>query len=123
MGTASIGGLEGVVAGRTAICTAEAAGDSLYYRGYDVAELAAKASYDEVAYLLLYGALPNAAALQGFRMRLACARELPEDVKSLLERLPSATHPMDVLRTGVSALGCLEPEPAEIPVLAEGLLA
>ena len=96
-----------VVAGRTAICTAEAAGDSLSYRGFDVTELAAQASYEEVAFLLLYGELPNAADLRDFRMRLAGARELPRDLKTLLERLPAAAHPMDVLRTGVSALGCL----------------
>ena len=123
MGALTTGGLEGVVAGRTAICTAEAAGDSLYYRGYDVAELAAQASYEEVAYLLLFGELPNAGHLGDFRMRLAGARELPPDLKSLLERLPAAAHPMDVLRTGVSALGCLEPESADVPALAERLVA
>ncbi len=123
MGALTTGGLEGVVAGRTAICTAEAAGDSLSYRGFDVTELAAQASYEEVAFLLLYGELPNAAHLGDFRMRLAGARELPPDLKTLLERLPAAAHPMDVLRTGVSALGCLEPESADVPALAERLLA
>ncbi len=122
MGTLSTGGLEGVVAGRTAICTAEAAGDSLYYRGYDVGDLAAQASYEEVAYLLLYGELPNAGQVANFRMRLAGARELPPDLKPLLERLPAAAHPMDVLRTGVSALGCLEPESEDVRAIAERLL-
>ena len=71
----------------------------------------------------MYGELPNAAYLSDFRMRLAGARELPSDLKTLLERLPAAAHPMDVLRTGVSALGCLEPDSADVPALAEGLLA
>ncbi|MGH8509749.1 MAG: citrate/2-methylcitrate synthase [Gammaproteobacteria bacterium] len=120
MGVPTTGGLDGVVAGRTAICTA--AGDRLYYRGYDVEELAAHASYEEVAYLLLYGELPNADRFAEFRMRLADARELPPDLQSVLERLPAAAHPMDVLRTGVSALGCLEPESADVPALAERVL-
>jgi len=123
MGTLTTGGLEGVVAGRTAICTAEAAGDTLFYRGFDVADLAAQASYEEVAYLLLYGELPNAAQLSDFRTRLAGQRELPPDLKTLLERLPAAAHPMDVLRTGVSVLGCLEPVSEDVTALAERLLA
>ncbi|MFH0343914.1 MAG: citrate/2-methylcitrate synthase [Chromatiales bacterium] len=123
MGALTTGGLEGVVAGRTSICTAEAAGDGLFYRGSDVGDLAAQASYEEVACLLLYGELPNAGHLSDFRMRLAGARELPPDLKWLLERLPAAAHPMDVLRTAVSAQGCLEPESTDVPALAERLLA
>ena len=104
------GGLAGVVAGRTSIAVAEAAGSSLAYRGYAIEELVEHADFDEVAYLLLYERLPTQAELDAFRQRLRAQRGLPEPLKDILERLPADTHPMDVMRTGCSALGCLEPE-------------
>ena len=102
-------GLAGVVAGRTAICTVGAAGESLEYRGYDVGDLA-RGSFEETAYLLLYGALPDAAALTRYRARLASLRHLPAQLCATLEAMPASSHPMDVLRTGCSMLGQLEPE-------------
>lgn len=104
------GGLANVVAGTTAICTVGASGHGLTYRGYRIEDLAAQATFEEVAYLLMHGGLPNADSLRAYRARLAGMRELPAELKSVLEQLPSSSHPMDVLRTGCSALGCLEPE-------------
>jgi 2-methylcitrate synthase len=103
-------GLAGVVAGRSAICTVEAAGDSLFYRGYSIVDLAEEASFEEVAYLLIYGELPNAKQLADYRSRLKGLRGLPDGLKTVLEQLPASSDPMDVLRTGCSALGCIEPE-------------
>ncbi len=103
-------GLAGVIAGRTAISTVEAAGTGLFYRGYNITDLATYASFEEVAYLLIYGALPDAKTLIDYRNRLKALRELPDILKELLERIPATANPMDVLRTGCSALGCLEPE-------------
>jgi 2-methylcitrate synthase len=104
--------LSGVVAGNTAISTVGHTGNDLHYRGYDIADLAAQATYEEVAYLLIHGALPSAAELKGYRERLVTLRYLPEPLKAILEQLPAETHPMNVLRTGCSALGALHPEPA-----------
>ena len=104
------GGLAGVNAGETAICTVGKEGYGLSYRGYPIEDLAAKAGFEEVAYLLLYGHLPTRAQLTEYRTLLAQMRELPDALKTALELLPSETHPMDVLRTGCSVLGCLEPE-------------
>jgi 2-methylcitrate synthase len=104
------GGLAGVVAGRTAISTVGKEGVGLTYRGYAIEELAEKATFEEVAYLLLYDHLPNANELATYRNTLGSLRGLPSALKTVLEQLPSRTHPMDVLRTGCSALGCLEPE-------------
>ncbi len=103
-------GLAGVIAGRSAICTVEAAGDSLFYRGYSINDLAKQACFEEVAHLLIYGELPNTKELADYRRRLKGLRGLPAPLKAILEQLPADTDPMDVLRTGCSALGCLEPE-------------
>ena len=100
-------GLEGVIAGETAISTVEG---GLRYRGYPVTELAEKAGFDEVAYLLLHGELPGAAQLADFRKRIAAARQLPESLPALLKALPRSTSPMDVLRTAVSVLAHYDPE-------------
>lgn len=103
-------GLRGQVAGQTAISTVGQAGLGLTYRGYDVKELADHAYFEEVAYLLLYGELPTASQLNNYLQRLAQKRELPAALQSALEQLPASSHPMDVMRTGVSILGVLEPE-------------
>lgn len=103
-------GLAGVVAGRTAICTVGKEGKGLTYRGYTIDDLTAHACFEEVAYLLLYGRLPTRSDLKEYRQRLISLRDLPVVLKSVLENLPRTAHPMDVLRTGCSVLGCLEPE-------------
>ncbi|GAB7530020.1 2-methylcitrate synthase [Pseudomonas sp. 3A(2025)] len=103
-------GLRGQVAGQTALSTVGQAGAGLTYRGYDVRDLAAGASFEEVAYLLLYGELPTQAQLSDYQQRLKGLRDLPVALKEVLERIPAATHPMDVMRTGASMLGTLEPE-------------
>lgn len=103
-------GLAGVVAGRSAVATVGQEGLGLSYRGYTIDELAAHASYEEVAYLLLYGELPTQAELDSFTRRLIAGRGLPPAVRDTLERIPRSAHPMDVLRSGCSVLGCLEPE-------------
>lgn len=103
--------LSGIAAGNTALCTVGRSGNDLHYRGYDIYDLAAKAEFEEVAYLLLYGKLPTLAELAAYKQRLRGLRGLPQGVKIALEQLPPDTHPMDVLRTGVSVLGALEPEP------------
>ena len=106
-------GLEGVVAGETAISTVGKKGRGLSYRGYSIEDLAANATFEEVAYLLIHGQLPNSGELERYRKRLASLRTLPEPLQNLLEQLPAKAHPMDVLRTGCSALGTMEPENAE----------
>ena len=103
-------GLAGVVAGRTAIATVGHAGHDLAYRGYSIEALADGATFEEVAHLLLYGKLPTRDELRRFAQRLAASRGLPPVLRDLLESLPAATHPMDVMRSGCSLLGCLEPE-------------
>jgi 2-methylcitrate synthase len=107
------GGLAGVVAGQTAASTVGKEGLGLTYRGYSINDLAEKATFEEVAFLLLYDHLPNRNELDGYRKKLCSLRGLPAALKTILENLPASTHPMDVLRTGCSALGCLEPESAE----------
>jgi 2-methylcitrate synthase len=104
------GGLAGVVAGQTAICTVGKEGMGLTYRGYSIEDLAAKATFEEVAFLLLYEHLPNRSELETYRKKLASMRGLPAPLKTVLEQLPANAHPMDVLRTGCSALGCIEPQ-------------
>ncbi len=104
------GGLAGVVAGQTSICTVGKEGVGLTYRGYSIEELAEKSTFEEVAYLLIYGKLPTPAELDGYKKKLISLRGLPAKLKTVLEQLPAEAHPMDVLRTGCSALGCLEPE-------------
>jgi 2-methylcitrate synthase len=103
-------GLAGVVAGETAISTVGKEGMGLTYRGYSIHDLAEHATFEEVAYLLLYGQLPTQAQLADYRRRLKQQRALPPALRTVLEQLPASAHPMDVMRTGCSALGCLEPE-------------
>ena len=103
--------LSGVAAGNTALCTVGRTGNDLHYRGYDILDLAAKCDFEEVAYLLLYGKLPAQGELDAYKKRLRSLRGLPQGVKTALEQLPKSSHPMDVLRVGVSVLGTLEPEP------------
>ncbi len=102
--------LSGVVAGNTAICTVGRTGNDLNYRGYDILDVAASSEFEEVAYLLIHGKLPNAAELAGYKTKLKSLRGLPAPVRSVLEQIPAAAHPMDVMRTGVSMLGSLLPE-------------
>ena len=104
--------LSGVPAGNTALCTVGRNGNDLHYRGYDILDLAAHCEFEEVAYLLLYGELPNAHKLTMYKQRLKQLRGLPPQVKLALEQLPATSHPMDVLRVGVSVLATLEPEPS-----------
>ncbi|WP_416424667.1 2-methylcitrate synthase [Pseudomonas sp. App30] len=103
-------GLRGQVAGQTALSTVGQAGAGLTYRGYDVRELAEHATFEEVAYLLLYGELPNHQDLDHYQHKLSTLRDLPKALKEVLERIPANAHPMDVMRTGCSFLGNLEPE-------------
>jgi 2-methylcitrate synthase len=102
--------LSGVVAGNTALCSVGRTGNDLHYRGYDILDLATASEFEEVAHLLVHGTLPNAAALRAYKARLKGLRGLPATLKAALELLPAASHPMDVLRTGASVLGCLLPE-------------
>ncbi len=103
-------GLRGQIAGQTALCTVGKTGAGLTYRGYDVRELAAECDFEEVAYLLFYGELPNTQQLTDYKSRLKTMRDLPQALKEVLERIPASAHPMDVMRTGSSVLGTLEPE-------------
>ena len=102
--------LSGVPAGNTALCTVGRAGNDLHYRGYDILDLANRCEFEEVAYLLAHGKLPNAPELKTYKAKLASLRGLPATVRAALETLPASSHPMDVLRTGVSTLGCALPE-------------
>ncbi|MFO7278050.1 MAG: 2-methylcitrate synthase [Pseudomonadota bacterium] len=102
--------LSGVPAGNTALCTVGRTGNDLHYRGYDILEVAEAAEFEEIAYLLIHGHLPNRSELTAYKSRLKAMRSLPGVVRNVLEQLPAAAHPMDVLRTGVSALGCTLPE-------------
>ena len=102
--------LSGVTAGNTALCTVGKTGNDLHYRGYDILDLAAHCEFEEIAYLLVHGKLPTVAELTAYKTKLQSLRGLPVTVKAVLEALPAATHPMDVMRTGVSALGCALPE-------------
>ncbi len=104
------GGLAGVTAGQTAVCTVGQEGSGLTYRGYDIADLVDNASFEEVAYLLLYGKLPTQTELDGYIAKIKAQRGLPDALKAVLELVPANAHPMDVLRTGVSFLGNIEPE-------------
>jgi 2-methylcitrate synthase len=102
--------LSGVIAGTTALCTVGRSGNDLHYRGYDILDIAEVCEFEEIAYLLVHGSLPTRAELQAYKTRLQSLRGLPASVKEALERLPAGAHPMDVMRTGVSALGCVLPE-------------
>ena len=120
MGTKKTGGLAGVVAGDSAICTVGIKGQGLTYRGYDIYDLAERASFEEVAYLLIYGKLPTAIELAEYRKKLISLRVLPSAIKTILEQIPRDAHPMAVLRTGCSALGLFEPENHAYPVAEIG---
>jgi 2-methylcitrate synthase len=102
--------LSGVAAGNTALCTVGRSGNDLHYRGYDILDLADNCEFEEVAYLLVHGKLPGAAELAGYKAKLQRLRGLPTPVLAALEALPASAHPMDVLRTGCSVLGCTLPE-------------
>jgi 2-methylcitrate synthase len=102
--------LSGVTAGNTALCTVGRTGNDLAYRGYDILDLADACEFEEVAYLLVHGKLPNQAELAGYKRKLMALRGIPAPVKTVLESLPASAHPMDVMRTAVSALGCVLPE-------------
>ena len=120
--------LSGVVAGNTALCTVGRSGNDLHYRGYDILEFADQAEFEEVAHLLFHERLPNAAELAGYKAHLRTLRGLHPNLRTALECLPASAHPMDVLRTGCSVLGTLQPEDArqEIPkarAIADRLMA
>ena len=102
--------LSGVTAGNTALCTVGRSGNDLHYRGYDLLDIAETCEFEELAHLLVHGTLPNVADLAAYKAKLKALRGLPVVVRQVLEALPAATHPMDVMRTGVSALGCALPE-------------
>jgi 2-methylcitrate synthase len=102
--------LSGVVAGNTALCTVGRTGNDLAYRGYDILDIATTCEFEEIAHLLVHGKLPTMSELRAYKARLRAMRGLPASVKAALEALPAASHPMDVMRTGVSALGCALPE-------------
>ena len=102
--------LSGVTAGNTALCTVGRTGNDLHYRGYDILDIATQCEFEEIAHLLVHEKLPNKAQLAAYKAKLKGLRVLPAAVTTVLEQLPAASHPMDVLRTGVSALGCCVPE-------------
>jgi 2-methylcitrate synthase len=103
-------GLSGIVAGNTALCTVGRSGNDLHYRGYDILDVADVCEFEEIAYLIVHGKLPTAAELRNYKAKLISLRGLPAAVKASLEALPAASHPMDVMRTGLSAMGCVLPE-------------
>jgi len=110
--------LSGVMAGNTALCTVGKTGNDLHYRGYDILDIATQCEFEEIAHLLVHEKLPNKAELAAYKIKLKSLRVPPAAVLTVLEQLPANSHPMDVLRTGVSALGCLLPEANEHPVAA-----
>lgn len=102
--------LSGVTAGNTALCSVGKSGNDLHYRGFDIADLAAQCEFEEVAHLLIHDTLPTAYQLAAYKKKLQGLRSLPAQVKAILEQIPATAHPMDVMRSGVSALGCVTPE-------------
>jgi 2-methylcitrate synthase len=102
--------LSGVPAGNTALCTVGRTGNDLHYRGYDILDFADEAEFEEVAYLLVHEKLPTKAELNSYKRRLRTLRGIPKELKAVLEQIPRTAHPMDVMRTGCSVLGTLEPE-------------
>ncbi len=114
--------LSGTVAGNTAICTVGHSGNDLHYRGYDILDFAEQAEFEEIAYLLIYGELPNAAQLAAYKRRLRSYRGLPHALRTALEALPASSHPMDVMRTASSVLGCCLPEKDDHPVAEARLI-
>jgi 2-methylcitrate synthase len=120
--------LSGIVAGDTALCTVGSRGNDLHYRGYDIYDLVQHCEFEEVAHLLVHGKLPKSSELAAYKAKLKSLRALPAEVQAVLEVLPPSSHPMDVIRTGVSALGCIAPEKLDHPVgaardIADRLLA
>jgi 2-methylcitrate synthase len=120
--------LSGVVAGNTALCSVGRTGNDLHYRGYDILDVANECEFEEIAHLLVHEKLPNRAQLAAYKTKLKGLRTPPRALLTVLEQLPAASHPMDVMRTGVSALGCLVPEAAAHPIegardIADRLLA
>ncbi len=121
-------GLSGVAAGNTALATVGQSGNDLHYRGYDILDLAEKTQFEEVAYLLIYGKLPDQAQLDAYKKKLKSLRGLPQGLKTVLRNIPAAAHPMDVLRTSVSVIGTIQPEKedhnmAEARDIADKLIA
>jgi 2-methylcitrate synthase len=102
--------LSGIAAGNTALCTVGRTGNDLHYRGYDILEIAEAAEFEEISHLLIHEKLPTRAELKSYKAKLKALRSLPQNVRAALEQLPAASHPMDVMRTGVSVLGCTLPE-------------
>lgn len=102
--------LSGITAGNTALCTVGKTGNDLHYRGYDILDVADNSEFEEIAHLLVHGKLPTSAELKAYKAKLKSLRGIPANVKAILEWLPAASHPMDVMRTAVSALGCMLPE-------------
>jgi 2-methylcitrate synthase len=120
--------LSGVTAGNTALCTVGKTGNDLHYRGYDILDIATQCEFEEIAHLLVHETLPNKSELAAYKAKLKSLRVPPSAVLTVLEQLPASSHPMDVLRTGVSALGCLLPEANDHPIeaardIADRLLA
>ena len=120
--------LSGVVAGNTALCTVGRTGNDLHYRGYDIIDIAKACEFEEIAHLLVHGTLPNRIELAAYKLKLKRRRGIPAAVRAALEALPAAAHPMDVMRTGVSALGCVLPEKDDHGIanardIADGLMA
>ena len=105
--------LSGVPAGNTALCSVGRSGNDLHYRGYDIADLAAQCEFEEVAYLLIHGKLPTVSELTVYKKKLQYLRGIPANLRAVLEELPASSNPMDIMRTGVSVLGCLDPEGLE----------
>jgi 2-methylcitrate synthase len=105
--------LSGTTAGNTAICTVGKTGNDLHYRGYDILDIAETCEFEEIAYLIIYEKLPTRAELDSYKTKLKSLRDLPAAVKTVLEQLPASAHPMDVMRTGCSALGCQDPESSD----------
>jgi len=120
--------LSGVPAGNTALCSVGRTGNDLHYRGYDILDIATRCEFEEIAHLLVHETLPNRSELSAYKARLRSLRVPPAEVLQVLEKLPASSHPMDVLRTGVSALGCIAPESDGHPIegardIADRLLA
>jgi len=115
--------LSGVTAGNTALCTVGRTGNDLHYRGYDILDVADACEFEEIAHLLIHEKLPTVVELHAYKVRLQSLRRLPHNVLSVLEALPRNTHPMDVMRTGVSALGCIEPEYEDHNIVAARQIA
>ncbi|MEH3085868.1 MAG: 2-methylcitrate synthase [Xylophilus ampelinus] len=102
--------LSGTAAGNTALCTVGRTGNDLHYRGYDILDIAERCEFEEIAHLLIHGKLPNLGELRGYKAKLRSLRGVPAAVRAALEQLPASSHPMDVMRTAVSVMGCIAPE-------------